>query len=1013
MEGGIYSFIVRHSRRDQIWLVLLSVAALPFLYFSFEVPKIIINEALSSGAGFPRVFLGFDLGRIEYLLALSGVFLLLVLINGAFKFFTSTYRYRVGDRLLRRLRYDLVERLLRFPVRHFRDQSTGQVVSMVGAETSPLGFFMSEAFTVPTVAAGTLFTILLFIFTQDWVMGFAAIALYPVQIYLIPKFQSRVNELERRQALAVRGMSDNVGNIVTNSAEMHGHDTSQFELAAFSKRLQGIFDLRVEIATARYTMNVLNQFLSQLTPFFFLSIGGYLVITGDVTLGSLVAVLAAHKDMYAPFKDLIDYYQKAADARVKYAQLREYFSSPVLLDRSVIVADPEPVFFSETELVLNNVVMDIGDGFKPVDGASLRLRLPGHAGFVGGSGSARDEIARLLIRQSSPCAGEVRIGEKEIGSLPDSVIGRRTSYAGPDSTLGAGTLRDILLYPLLRRPASSAKLDEHHEAVLSGNSLYDPDADWIDYSAAGCDSPKALDVHILQILKIVDLEVDVYEWGIRRLKATLSDDDERRILQARRGLRERLATANLADAVEPFDETRFLERSTLGENIIFGAVVANLSVDVRDRLESYIAKTIDDTGLSGKFLSMGIRIASLMVEMFRNLDTNDELFQGFSFIRPEEMPSYESLIRRVESAGVESLDERDQRRVMALPLQLIAARHTIGLVDDELRAGVLRARDAFRSHLPEELRSAIAFFERENFNPSISVYENLLFGKVLANRPEVMAEVSRLARQTIEEFGSLPAVLCLGLQFEVGINGSRLTNSQRQRVILGRALIKRPDLLILNDAFAAIEPASQDIVIPSVRKFMRGGSLLMLEATEQRVAGLDKLFDIIDGRLVARGGVPGTETAGAQAMQETTASLGATVELMTQIPLFAGMDRTKLKLLAFTSETLTYLADEVVFEQGSVGDRAYIILEGEVDVCAESDEQRLVVAKLGRNQIFGEMALLANQPRTTTIRAASALRLLALRQDVFVRLVEENAGIALAISRVLVTRLANTLKGLK
>lgn len=53
MEAGIYSFILRHSRRDQVLLVLLSAAALPFLYFSFEVPKIIINEALSAGASFP------------------------------------------------------------------------------------------------------------------------------------------------------------------------------------------------------------------------------------------------------------------------------------------------------------------------------------------------------------------------------------------------------------------------------------------------------------------------------------------------------------------------------------------------------------------------------------------------------------------------------------------------------------------------------------------------------------------------------------------------------------------------------------------------------------------------------------------------------------------------------------------------------------------------------------------------------------------------------------------------
>ena len=120
MERGIFGFILRHSARDQAILVLLSAAALPFLYFSFDLPKTIINKAIGGEGGFPKSVLGQQFDQIPYLFVLCGVFLVLVLINGAFKFFTSTYRYRVGDRLLRRMRYDLIERLLRFPVKEFR-----------------------------------------------------------------------------------------------------------------------------------------------------------------------------------------------------------------------------------------------------------------------------------------------------------------------------------------------------------------------------------------------------------------------------------------------------------------------------------------------------------------------------------------------------------------------------------------------------------------------------------------------------------------------------------------------------------------------------------------------------------------------------------------------------------------------------------------------------------------------------------------------------------------------------
>src|SRR5690606_23237045 len=139
-----------------------------------------------------------------------------------------------------------------------------------------------EAFAVPAVAIGTLATIVLFMFMQNWLMGVAAVSLFPLQLYLIPKIQRRINALQRDEVLEVRAISQRVGDVVAGTHEIHGHDTSQYELADFSQRLGTIFNIRMGIASKRYIVNILNTFFSQLTPFFFLSIGGYLVIIGQV-----------------------------------------------------------------------------------------------------------------------------------------------------------------------------------------------------------------------------------------------------------------------------------------------------------------------------------------------------------------------------------------------------------------------------------------------------------------------------------------------------------------------------------------------------------------------------------------------------------------------------------------------------------------------------------------------------------------------------------------------------------
>jgi ABC-type multidrug transport system fused ATPase/permease subunit len=96
----------------------------PFLYYSLELPKVIINQAIG-GKKFPQEIVGIELGQIPYLVLLCSVFLVLVLINGWFKYHLNVRKGRVGERMLRRLRYDLFQRLLRFPMRHF-DRTAGR-----------------------------------------------------------------------------------------------------------------------------------------------------------------------------------------------------------------------------------------------------------------------------------------------------------------------------------------------------------------------------------------------------------------------------------------------------------------------------------------------------------------------------------------------------------------------------------------------------------------------------------------------------------------------------------------------------------------------------------------------------------------------------------------------------------------------------------------------------------------------------------------------------------------------
>lgn len=128
-----------------------------------------------------------------------------------------------------------------------------------------------------------------------------------------------------------------------------------------------------------------------------------------------------------------------------------------------------------------------------------------------------------------------------------------------------------------------------------------------------------------------------------------------------------------------------------------------------------------------------------------------------------------------------------------------------------------------------------------------------------------------------------------------------------------------------------------------------------------------------------------------------------------KVPLFAKLEPSKLKLLAFTSESLTYEDKEVIFEEGDAADAAFVIMEGEVEILADTGAGRVVVGVLGKDELFGELAVLNNSTRSATLRAKGHLRALRIEGDKFITLLTENNSFALSVIRQLSAKLARAI----
>src|SRR5438132_14368757 len=96
LQPTIYRFILRYSLPQQVLLLVLTLVSFPFLYYSLVLPKTITNGAIA-GKHFPQDILGFEFDQVTYLMLLCAAFLVLVFINGAFKYYINTFKGRLGE----------------------------------------------------------------------------------------------------------------------------------------------------------------------------------------------------------------------------------------------------------------------------------------------------------------------------------------------------------------------------------------------------------------------------------------------------------------------------------------------------------------------------------------------------------------------------------------------------------------------------------------------------------------------------------------------------------------------------------------------------------------------------------------------------------------------------------------------------------------------------------------------------------------------------------------------------
>jgi ABC-type transport system involved in cytochrome bd biosynthesis fused ATPase/permease subunit len=340
------------------------------------------------------------------------------------------------------------------------------------------------------------------------------------------------------------------------------------------------------------------------------------------------------------------------------------------------------------------------------------------------------------------------------------------------------------------------------EGTIADNLLYACQA-----RAEGTDGLPSLD-DIIAVLHQTGIFVDVLRFGLNTI---LAYDQHKELVDVIIRVRENFQRdfgEELSDYVEFFDENQYLFYSSVAENLIFGTPNKNDFMDANLSKNQYFLDFLKQADLTRPLVSLGAELARQTVDILGNLPP-DAVFFEQSPIRPEELDEFKLLVERLKRKKLHELSAENHKKLLELGMRFVPGNHKMVALPAILENLILEGRAMFRQKISNDSPEAITFYDISEYIHSQTILNNIFFGKTTTVSPQAQEKINQSIIQLLIEEDLLETIIEIGMHYDVGTKGDRLSGGQQQKLAIARIFLKQPKLLIMDEATSALDNNSQ------------------------------------------------------------------------------------------------------------------------------------------------------------------------------------------------------------
>jgi ABC-type multidrug transport system fused ATPase/permease subunit len=374
---------------------------------------------------------------------------------------------RAGERLVLGLRTGLIARLLRLRMREYDTRPLGDLLSRAGSDTTLLRSVVTANVFDALVSLLRVAGAIVLMAYLDWVQLVVVLVVLAVVSFGVAPALRRIKIATVAAQASVGDMTSSLERALGAIRTVKASVAEDREAARIGEQARAAYDAGVRAAKLDAVVGVGSGLAAQLSFLIVLGVGGARVAAGVLSTADLIAFLLYMMYLAAPVMVIsrsLSQLQKASAAAARITAVNAMdveIDTPSTVVGATVVdrhGNPAPVTAVDRpspgevtieacpSVTFDRVSFEYRDSVPVLQGASFCLDAGTQAALVGPSGAGKSTIFALLERFYEPDSGQIRLGDRDLVTIPRDELRRQIGYVEQDAPVLAGTLRENLLY---------------------------------------------------------------------------------------------------------------------------------------------------------------------------------------------------------------------------------------------------------------------------------------------------------------------------------------------------------------------------------------------------------------------------------------------------------------------------------------------------------------------------------------------------------------------------------------